>query len=924
MAFQSEHFEYLIDKSKTENIPYLSELFEDSYDRLAEFYSYHPEKPIHVLFLDEDDISNGYAFSAQGWIVIMLPPADFDLRGKTPWLPNVIAHELAHIITLRKMGVTSRFLGYNLMTAFALRQKGAISMSADVRWKNIPAWFAEGLAQIGSQTCGYDTTDGFRRMILKTALEHDDLLSLPEMSAFGWDARSNEMIYTQGYFFTAFLYEKYGRETMNRILETMKRDGFASGFTNVVSKAPEDLYRDWLEHLDSTVTRSSPMIPTPALISLPGNVPYVNQNSPVKSADGILAYLSSERNDFGITDLYVRTGGRAQLVKRRANGPLNVSPDGKFLYFTAQSVSWKSGRITSDLYRYDFIHGLTSRLTVNGRVTFAAPDQNGTLYIISENAGRTSFSRLEENGLTLITRFPVHMKLSGLSQGGEPGTLLVEVSTGRGADIFSIDVLNGDLTPLLDSKADERDPRWDREEGRLLFSADFTGTYQIYSLRNDSITQWTHGERNHLAPMAHGGNLFSRTYSREGFVLDSVPMSGGEILDIVRDSIPPNTPFSPPSPTQVERKKWGDDGMKYLGYAGFARIVQMPERFDMFRTTDETSPLYQVNDPGDYFKWTAGGAGIWMHPGQESQVYLEAGVSDELGHDQNELPYLSDALAFYSNHSFGPIFNGFFQSSTHRIPQDELSDRAFAYTLMRFSLSLDWRLNNYLSLTGFGNYSGISISTESSGLLTDFSGGGTVLGNQLQFVVYQPGVNFPNQLLFLQSGIGYAPAFGASETLVNWNSLTLATNSHRRVFYQATAAMTSILTEDFDTEFEGFASLSFDWHLPVHFPFEGSGLFLTNILPSLGVGFSSTPEPNASVNSSYSGHRPSHHQPGGNVAAAQGELVNLWENGRMDMVVSTTLKMVSPLKNVIHWNFFYAFPIQANSRNAYLGINLSL
>ena len=90
-SFQTEHFVFSIDKNKAGQLPKISGIFEASYQEQTRFYEFKPEKKIYVLLIDEDDIANGAAYVAQGWVVIFLPGAQFPMRGRHAWLPNVIA-----------------------------------------------------------------------------------------------------------------------------------------------------------------------------------------------------------------------------------------------------------------------------------------------------------------------------------------------------------------------------------------------------------------------------------------------------------------------------------------------------------------------------------------------------------------------------------------------------------------------------------------------------------------------------------------------------------------------------------------------------------------------------------------------------------------------------------------------------------------
>ena len=50
---------------------------------------------------DTDDYANGAAYYYQNTIELWATSLDFELRGTSEWLSNVLTHELTHILSLR-------------------------------------------------------------------------------------------------------------------------------------------------------------------------------------------------------------------------------------------------------------------------------------------------------------------------------------------------------------------------------------------------------------------------------------------------------------------------------------------------------------------------------------------------------------------------------------------------------------------------------------------------------------------------------------------------------------------------------------------------------------------------------------------------------------------------------------------------------
>jgi hypothetical protein len=926
-GYRTEHFDFLIDKSKAGSLPFIASQFEFSYERLTRHFDFKPEKRIQVLLMDEDDFSNGYAFSAQGWVVVFLPTSEIHLRGKTPWLPNVISHELAHVVTLRKMGDISRFLGLQLSTVLLFDPGQSLEAGLSFAWYNTPAWFAEGLAQYGSQICGHDTVDAVRLAVIKTAHASRSLLTLPEMTAFGWDGRRNEMIYTQGFFLTSYLFNQYGQAAMNRLLAEMRRSSFEAAFRKVLGKGLGDLYGDWTLHLDSTWT-----FPRDTLHTKPWTLPkasesYVMQSIPVRGADGRSFFLSSHRNAYGITDLYAKHGTELEMIHRRAEGPLAASPDGRHIYFTHLSVSWKSGRLVRDLYRYDVADNAVKRMTRNARVTSVAVDTQGDIFVLAEKGGKVRLARWDQDSLVRIAEYPMSMNLANLAGGDSAGRLLAERITGRGADIVTLQSSNGRVETVLATRFDEKEPRWNARDSSLLFSADYSGIHQIYTLKGGILTQWTQGQASHSQPGWQTGALFCKRYDEAGFLVDSLPEAELKPVTRMLDSLGVGSPFETAKALTPQGPKWGNDGLRFLGYSLFARIVEKPEQRNLFGTDDTQSPLFNIDRPDGVFSWTAGLEGIWMHPGEESQLFAHAGLSDEMTGAVEDNPFLSEVQLAYMNRALGPTFIGQFASATERFAQCATPEKQFDYTLLQALMALEFPFNNDFSALAFGQFTGVRLKTSDTFLFTDFNGGGALYGAALQYAAYQPGVNFPNQLAMLQVGLSLAPLYVSDGVFAQWNALRLSTHSWHTLFYDLSVQSQTLGTEEYSTSLDAMGSVSLDW--PTRWSCrlgQDAQLFLSNVLPSLGLAYAFEPHPGDIVQTDalsslrrlpIAFNRHGRQAAGPDVGFAS-------SRNHMHALASLTFKMITPLRNLAYWNFFYSYPLTQGGREPTFGAQIAL
>ena len=136
--------------------------------------------------------------------------------------------------------------------------------------------------------------------------------------------------------------------------------------------------------------------------------------------------------------------------------------------------------------------------------------------------------RTDGSGARRITAFADGTQLQGLSflPGGEQ--LLVSIYRQRQQDLYLADLADGALTRLTDSEACETDPVVG-PEGRVWFTSDADGIYNVYSLELDSGTVRKQTELiggAYGAFVAPGGHLFYTALTDHGFRIAAMPAEG--------------------------------------------------------------------------------------------------------------------------------------------------------------------------------------------------------------------------------------------------------------------------------------------------------------------------------------------------------------------------------------------------------------
>ncbi len=195
------------------------------------------DRKTHIVFLDVDDIGNGFAIEIFDQIVVFAADIYYiPLRGRHPWLQDVLTHEFSHIVALRKAKKTSRYIPtiFIIGGLFCGIGKGSLcSISLSENQSTLvggfafglppysePAYFTEGIAQLVTQELGYDALDSYRNMILRTLLYHKKIYPLKYLWNFeAKQAWQGEIVYNHGFSFLYFIKENYGWDAILRTID---------------------------------------------------------------------------------------------------------------------------------------------------------------------------------------------------------------------------------------------------------------------------------------------------------------------------------------------------------------------------------------------------------------------------------------------------------------------------------------------------------------------------------------------------------------------------------------------------------------------------------------------------------------------------------------------------------------------------------
>lgn len=358
-------------------------------------WGYAPPEPTTWVLRDEGEWFNGSAWTLFNRIELYGMTADFDLRGHTPWVPNVVAHEFAHLATLDRARRMPRWLGGIVLGGLDeggrlggdRRVKGALSLY--IPSERVPRWFSEGIAQLESEQAGADAFDTTRAMLEREAWRAGALLSLREMgSVAGKDWFGGEQVYNQGYSWLRFLHTRGGDEGLRELLDAARTNiggRFDRALAETYGQPVSTLEAAWRAEVAARSRAALDRLPPSAAAST-AVADGRFQRRPVRSPDGRqLAWLSDGDVDYPIGRLVLAPADAPEQARELARDveDFTFTADGSALWYVRRQQAIGRRYPTWDLFRRILPDGREERFTDGARVRWPAASPDGTTVVVS-------------------------------------------------------------------------------------------------------------------------------------------------------------------------------------------------------------------------------------------------------------------------------------------------------------------------------------------------------------------------------------------------------------------------------------------------------------------------------------------------------------------------------------------------------------
>ncbi|UCE17527.1 MAG: PD40 domain-containing protein [Gemmatimonadota bacterium] len=541
-TFETEHFLIHYHEGVERTAGKAAQIAEEIYGPVTSLYDYEFEDKIHLIFRDDDDYANGITYYYDHKIVIWATSMDYELRGTSDWLWNVITHEFTHMVSLNAARKIYRqipafyfqyidyqeekrpdvFIGYpNRLVSYPF------AMTV------VPMWFAEGMAQCQAPSCSYDCWDSHRDMILRMAVLEGNMLSYDEMCVFGKSGLGNEQVYDHGYGLARYILDAYGPESLGKICRAMRplhRINFDGATKRVLGKTGEDLYQEWVVKMRDTYEavrreRGEPQIEGEMLTTTDDG--YLNIH-PCWSPDGkSLVYLSNRGSDYSALGLYLLTfpDRHAQKITGGISSPPSWSSDGTEIVYSKRNRPNRHGSRFNDLYIYTIGERRQKRISRDLRAKDPAFSADGRqIVFVSNSDGSNNLGIMNVDGsdIRYITNSDDGTQYYNPQWSPDGQRIVFSESKGTHRNIAMIAPDGSDFRYLVVSPGDDRDPCWTPDGKEIIFSSDIDGIFNLYSysLENEQFSRLTNVLGGAFMPSYSSKKQISyASYSSKGYSL---------------------------------------------------------------------------------------------------------------------------------------------------------------------------------------------------------------------------------------------------------------------------------------------------------------------------------------------------------------------------------------------------------------------
>lgn len=559
-----------------EGLKHVAEEIGDILERLYGIYRHRynltlPNKT--VVLVSDDDNSNGWALAIKNTINIWSNDFDWNMRGTTNWLENVVAHEYAHIVSIWSSFKVPAWMPYIQFGYFthpnAKRRMEAFHLFPS---EILPPWFFEGIAQYESTLNKGDKWDTHRDMILRTLSLSEKLLTWDHMSVFAGKGDNFEKTYNHGFSLVKYIAETYGYEKVVSILREATKLGrlnFDRAIKASLGISGRELYKEWKSALKKQYTKQIDTVGDQVYGRKINKDGYENFWPRFDPDNSKVYFLSNSTNDYTYRSLYSYNLSDTVAEKKR----IKIEMPGVRSFYTihkgtrrivySSQESRKSnlppdlgGRRAKDLFidklpdpekkKRLFSKKTKRQITERKHIFHAAFSPSGdTLACTQRTIDKFYLLLADTSGKVLKHLYPskknTKLEIKSIySIDWSPDGKYIAISyldrDDRKIGIFNLS--SGEFFTLCNTERDERDPRFGPDTRNIYFSSDRSGIFNIYryNFESGSLQRITNVSGGAFTPDISNDEkkLVFANYDENGYgiyLIDSIRVLEEKIVD---------------------------------------------------------------------------------------------------------------------------------------------------------------------------------------------------------------------------------------------------------------------------------------------------------------------------------------------------------------------------------------------------------
>lgn len=494
---------------------------EQVHEDLVPFFGRAPQQRTELVLVDDFDYSNGWATPLPfNQIRLYVSPAE-DVQGlehMDEWLHGLIRHEYVHTLHM-DMAAGLPEAGRSLLGRFVLLFPHLFT----------PSMMTEGLAVWleTSDELGYGRLDGsFYAMQMRAELAANggDGLSQVVVPLRDWP-RGKQYLY--GAYFMQWLARTQGEERLQQYLQRYSRQLLPYLLQNHVARQVFGAswpvlwrdYRRWLQQVftlppqEAVEGQRLPGIPDGQQVTASGGTGFWQVRANGEDRPALLHWQEQQQGWQQGWQPHTQTAVKQVLdLDSAADGTLAMT----------RLIPQASGRELADVFLWSERSGW-QRLTQGMRLRKVRWQPGGQQLLASRKwRGLSELWQLDrQGGMTLLWQSEAQDVLGAFDISPDGRTLVAALKrSGQGWNLEAFDLNSRQWRPLTDTRATEHQPEF-QPDGRLLFSADYDGTFNIYrlDLQQAQTEQLTRVATGAFQPRwVQDGVLYQR-YSSEGYQL---------------------------------------------------------------------------------------------------------------------------------------------------------------------------------------------------------------------------------------------------------------------------------------------------------------------------------------------------------------------------------------------------------------------